>query len=706
MSTVVERNHDISGNGGRKLVRLINGWLVVATIKPSYPYRVIFYVSKNQGSTWTELCYLDYESSSIADIALVSKGTTVYFISANQTSSVYRGSFDALTVNNSATVPGTTTLDGNQKGIGKLSLAINPEGTEIHAAWSSKNPQYPNVFNISYAKATIYGDGSVTWGQIEQVTRSSSTGNEFINPVIVLKINNEPIIFYTYTGEQRVMCNYKTNGVWKSGDTTIYLHGYTIYNGGIYAQASPSAAVDKNGTIHVTWHGKDGSDNSKFNIRYSKSLDGGLTWITPIKLTTGNILDNTDPSITIDKTDVPIIVYSGTIQASHVFAAIKKLTLVNDTWTNTTITNQTDNLMSNPSALYDPTFEIAFGEIPPIIYKDSVKQSIEYTGTYLTNTAPTASLVSPTNNQTLYENDVINISGEAYDANKDQSVTVFYQINSEPRKVLAINASLTQITLSKQLTFKNGKIYDGEVALTGTLTEGVAHTLKVWAVDSENGQSATIERTFYVIPNRAPLISIDAVVPSGIVNTDKFKISGTASDQDANSSVKVNYRINGANPIEIYDGTGGAWEFEVSLGQLKVGENIIVVEVIDNYGAKTSKTIKLNKNTVNTPILQSVARYKISPPKGSARGVLIWVQRDEDLDLTVELSMTLAGEQEQYILLEADPENIVEVSEGIVEDEYYHETVEPKDNIILKLTTSRANVNIDNKIYLIWGVLE
>ncbi|KGR89529.1 hypothetical protein, partial [Lysinibacillus boronitolerans] len=189
-------------------------------------------------------------------------------------------------------------------------------------------------------------------------------------------------------------------------------------------------------------------------------------------------------------------------------------------------------------------------------------------------------------------------------------------------------------------------------------------------------------------------------------DTDKFTIRGTSGDPDANSSVKVNYRINGANPIEIYTGTGGAWEFEVSLGQLKVGENIIVVEVIDNYGAKTSKTIKLNKNTVNTPILQSVARYKISPPKGSARGVLIWVQRDEDLDLTVELSMTLTGEQEQYILLEADPKNIVEVSEGIVEDEYYHETVESKDNIILKLTTSRANVNIDDKIYLVWGVLE
>lgn len=320
------------------------------------------------------------------------------------------------------------------------------------------------------------------------------------------------------------------------------------------------------------------------------------------------------------------------------------------------------------------------------------------------NVAPTVSLTGPGDNSTLYENDTLKIAGTAYDADSDQSVTVYYQINSEQRKVLATNLSKTQIALSKQLPFKAGKLYDGETLLTNTLAEGVAHILKVWAVDNEGAQSATVERTFYVVPNRAPLLAIDAVVPSGIINADKFIISGTASDPDANSNVKVSYKINGANSIEIYDGTGGAWEFEVSLGQLKVGENIIVVEVMDNYNAKTSKTIKLNKSNVNTPILQSVARYKVEPPKGSAKGVLFWVQRDEGLDLKVELSMTLKGEQESYEQLTAM--NTAPVYEGVLEDEFYYEALEPKDNIILKLTTSRADVTIDNKIYLIMGVLE
>lgn len=320
------------------------------------------------------------------------------------------------------------------------------------------------------------------------------------------------------------------------------------------------------------------------------------------------------------------------------------------------------------------------------------------------NVVPTVSLTGPGDNTTLYENDTLTIAGTAYDDDSDQSVTVYYQVNSEQRKVLATNLSKTPIALSKQLTFKAGKLYDGETVLTNTLAEGVAHKLKVWAVDSENASSVEIERSFYVVPNRAPLLAIDAVVPSGIINTDKFTISGTASDQDANSNVKVNFRINGVNPIEIYDGTGGAWEFDVTLSQLQVGENTIIIEVIDNYGAKTSKTIKLNKNKVNTPILQSVARYKVEPPKGSAKGVLFWVQRDEGLDLKAELSMTLKGEHESYEQLTAM--NTAPVYEGVLEDEFYYEALEPKDNIILKLTTSRADVTIDNKIYLIMGVLE
>ncbi|EON70387.1 hypothetical protein [Lysinibacillus sphaericus] len=322
------------------------------------------------------------------------------------------------------------------------------------------------------------------------------------------------------------------------------------------------------------------------------------------------------------------------------------------------------------------------------------------------NVAPTVSLTGPSENQTLYENDTFNIVGTAFDADPDQAVTTYYQIDSELRKVLATNLSQMQIALSKQLIFKSGKLYDGETPITGSLADGIAHKLKVWAEDSEKASSAIDERSFYVVPNRAPLLSVDAVVPSGVVDNDKFKISGTVSDPDANSSVTVKRRINNGNSTEVYNGPGGAWEFDVSLAQLIVGLNTIVVEVVDNYGAKASKTITLNKNEVKTPILQSVARYKITPPSGTAKGVLLFIERDEPLDLKVELSMTLAGEQEQYETLTPDNTAPMPNMVGIVEDTYFYESTEPKDNIILKLFSTRPDATVNHKIHLISGAVE
>lgn len=177
-------------------------------------------------------------------------------------------------------------------------------------------------------------------------------------------------------------------------------------------------------------------------------------------------------------------------------------------------------------------------------------------------------------------------------------------------------------------------------------------------------------------------------------------------DQDANANVKVTRKINGGNPVEIYSGPGGAWEFDVSLSQLVVGENTIIIEVIDNYGAKTSKTIKLKKNEVKTPILHAVGRYKIKPPAGSAKGVLLFIERDEELDLKVELSMKLAGEQEQYETLTPNNTAPLPNAVGIVEDTFFYEATEPKDNIILKLSTTRPDATINHKIHLISGAIE
>lgn len=317
------------------------------------------------------------------------------------------------------------------------------------------------------------------------------------------------------------------------------------------------------------------------------------------------------------------------------------------------------------------------------------------------NSSPTVTLTSPSNNQTLYENDTINISGDAYDADKDQSVTAYYQINAEPRKVLATNLSQTLIALSKQLTFKGGKLYDGGTAITGTLAEGVAHTLKVWAVDSENASSTVVERSFYVVPNRAPSLMVNNPTPNGIIDSDSFNISGTYGDADGNATTVV-YRINGGNPIQIAQGVSGDFTFDLTLGALKVGLNAITVEATDSYGAKTTKTVKLNKTAVTAPLLRSTVRYKVEPPTGSASEILVWVQRDAKLTLDASVSMTIAGEPEAFVPMTAG--NTASLQNGQVEDEFYYAADGAKDSIVLKLDLTKSNVNADEAITLITGV--
>ncbi|MFJ7663950.1 exo-alpha-sialidase [Lysinibacillus sp. NPDC097162] len=572
-----------------------------------------------------------------------------------------------------------------------VSAAIDPNNGHLHVAWAARSSSNANSFNIQYAKST---DGGAVWQNRVQLTQNNVGGIEVLNPSIVVR-NGRPVVLarYAQAGNNYIFSMYQdVTDTWKT---------VNVVNPGATEALSPTAALGPDGTLHVAYV------QGTTYLMYHFSKDGGATWSpwTNI-LPTAAFPPQQTPSITVDKSNTVFVAWSQRVAGSYMDLHIKRATEGGAVWRDVLTATTSEVHLQTPSLLYDPALSLVFGNNggrPPVLFS-TAGRSVNYLGDIAKNSSPTIALISPINNQTLYENDTINISGDAYDTDKDQAVTAYYQINNEARKILATNLSQTQISLSKQLTFKGSKLYDGDTTLTSTLAEGVAHTLKVWAEDSEKALSAIVERSFYVVPNRAPLLSLDAVVPSGVVDADKFKISGTASDQDANSTVKVTRRINSGNAVEIYNGSGGAWEFEVTLSQLVVGQNTIIIEVVDNYGAKTSKTVTLNKKEVKTPILQSVARYKIEPPKGSAKGVLLFIQRDEELDIRVELSMTLNGEQEQFETL--TPANTAPVQQGLVEDTFEYEGLEAKQNIILKITPSRNDLSFNHKIHLISGAVD
>lgn len=690
---VTNNIYSVVGNGGRKMALMSNGWIVVVTKTTN---NFFFYVDKRDGLGYKQLMFAGAQELNAQDVDIVANGSMLHIICGWNNTQVRHASIDVTTVTNPSTNMSnlfTTIIHNNLTATGYMSLTIDPLTGYLHAAWSCKNATHPNTYNIYFGLSNA---GGATWNSPTALNMDPGTGRDRRTPTIVV-YKGVPTIIWD------VVIDATTYGLlsatWKAGS----LNYKWLINGTTVRQYNPSAVVDQTGVIHVVW-----APDATNTIYYSKSTDGGTTWSIQTNVASGTATTKANsPSITVDKNNTVFVAWQQAVDSAYIEIRVRECN--NGVWSAAKAITSPSKHLQNASTLYDPKFSVLFGKevgsvgYPPVAY-DTLNYSVNFFGDITANNNPTIAILSPTNNQTLYENDTISISGDAYDEDKDQSVAVYYQINSEQRKVLATNLSQTQIALSKQLTFKGGKLYDGDTALTGTLADGVAHTLKVWAEDSEKASSANVERTFYVVPNRAPLLSVDAVVPSGVVDADKFKISGTASDQDANSTVKVTRRINAGNAVEIYSGTGGAWEFDLSLSQLVAGQNTIVIEVVDNYGAKTSKTITLNKNELKTPILQSVARYKIEPPKGSARGVLLFIQRDEKLDVKVELSMTLSGEQEQYETL--TPVNTAPVQQGIVEDTFEHEGLETKQNIILKITPSRTDLSFNHKIHLISGAVD
>lgn len=315
------------------------------------------------------------------------------------------------------------------------------------------------------------------------------------------------------------------------------------------------------------------------------------------------------------------------------------------------------------------------------------------------NAIPSLSLITP-DSAILYEKDVYQVAGQAQDGDAGQIVNVRYQINGGTARAIAtaISDGTTPIAFNRQLTFRGGILYDGTTAVTSKLAEGIAHTLSVWAEDDQGGKSEIETRTFYVVPNRPPSLTIDPIdLTSGLIEADKITITGTSFDADDNDVI-VRYRINNGINVEIHNGPAGEFSFDIPVSKLIDGENSIVVEVTDTYDFKASKTIKLNKSANLTPLSHSVQRYTIVPPAGSAQGVLLWIKRDEAQDVSIEISMTNGTEPENFVPMVFDSSGPDEI--GTVEDFYKYRADVPAEKIAIKISWTG-----DKPIHQIQGAL-
>ncbi|WP_214812020.1 sialidase family protein [Exiguobacterium sp. s181] len=366
---------------------LSNGWILAAVYAPSVSV-LRFRIKKTPTSEWEPLAFMT--TSNVLSWSLAIKGTRVFAtLHTSSSSATSFLNFDALTVNSTVSLSAVSIDNSSNSGqFNGEDLQINDTGTELHHAFSAKTPTYANTFNIRYLKGTIAGDGSVTWTTAEFVTSHNQSGRiGCIQPVIVM-YNNEPRIICVFDNsgfsQNDIQFAYRVGNNW-NGMSPKYL----IFNNSRPQLAPDAKFIPKsinglsNGRIWATWHGKDATDTAKFNIFTVFSDDGGDTWSVPLKQTNGNLYDQTNASLTADKTGKVMLLWDKVENPAGTNVTVTGIkSYVGSSWGAASSINGDDYF--NPAVLFDRSFSL-FMTLPPLIrYYGS---NAYFSGTYFTGSS-------------------------------------------------------------------------------------------------------------------------------------------------------------------------------------------------------------------------------------------------------------------------------------------------------------------------------
>lgn len=213
--------------------------------------------------------------------------------------------------------------------------------------------------------------------------------------------------------------------------------------------------------------------------------------------------------------------------------------------------------IEDPERVSDPGIVVFFGEVQ--LGTSAATIEWDYIGIGIngaeapmpqeeppTNTIPVIS-VDTINDQILREGSTFTISGNVYDQNSNDVVTVKYKINNGAEHVLtsATSDGVTPIQFFKQLNYSNRRLLDNNVDVVGEdLAEDVDHTLTIWAEDDKGGISEQITVTFRVIWQYSPVLTIETIDNQILEEGSSYSISGSVYDQNSGDIVTVKYRIN------------------------------------------------------------------------------------------------------------------------------------------------------------------
>ncbi|MET3288380.1 UNVERIFIED_CONTAM: hypothetical protein ABID98_000950 [Brevibacillus sp. OAP136] len=337
-------------------------------------------------------------------------------------------------------------------------------------------------------------------------------------------------------------------------------------------------------------------------------------------------------------------------------------------------------------------------------YSTTYYYSYNVTITYEDNSGQTLTVTAPVNGATLAEGGLLSITGNTLDLDSGDNVTIKYRINDGTSKAITSDKTdgTTPITFSKQLSFENGRLYDGTSDVSGQLSETATHVLYVWSEDNNGGVSPVLNRTFTVTLNRAPVINVNQTTnQTGLIESGTLTFSGSAADPDGNS-FSMTWKLNNGTPQNL-PVSNGVWSFIVGVTNMQEGTNTILVTATDQYGAKSTKTITLNRTTTKTPLRVSHARYKVAPPNGTTREIIAWLQREKgDLVVSGDLSIVGSGQPENYLQMS---KSSAAISAIIDEDQFIGTAVTAANDVVMRLTlTSTTATSSQSAVYLVGAI--
>jgi hypothetical protein len=516
-TVVVSGGYSTAGNGGRKSVQLSNGWLVAVVYDSTGTGGTYhkFYRSTDNGATFQFLTGMTYQANN--GISIVSKDTKIYGIAIHSGGVVKYFSFDATTVGSTITV---SDLETPQTTGGSCSLAINDAGTELHAAWASKNSTYPYSFNIRYRKGTIETDGSVTWGVVEQLTNINISGKDYTNPCIVVKGDNKPIIIFIYTDSSSY---YITSKRW---DGSAWF-GTVVYSAGSYTQSSPSAIFvpqSVNGVadiIGVAWHGRDSTHTTTDYIRFSKSTDGGANWSAMQKLVPGK-----NASLTADKNGKLYITYEDPADGK-----IKRIESTDngDSWSSP---YEVDT-GTNPSMMFDHTFTSSL--VGWVYMSDS---SVKFDKIVL-NQPPNAPILDTKSNFDATDNAVFSWTYNDPDPSDNQSA---YQL-----EIIDVGTGST--------VYDTGKVASTTSSHTlpaGTLVNNKQYQWRVKTWDNSDTEGAWSDyATFYT--SAKPSVTITNLTEGQTIITSSLTVQWSMSDPESEGQSAYQIKLTDMSDTVLYD---------------------------------------------------------------------------------------------------------------------------------------------------------